>query len=166
MKDEDIQERWRQLDEQDIKDLCDTLRSHEKQIQGYLCEVIASVCDVDKDSLLTSTDNISIAHARWLFWYSLRYITKETYEKMAESINKEYGFSFRARSITSGVNKMATMIDRDDLWKDRWRIVRHVLGLRTPSKQQQINFMEDTKGKIVLAVPRALKNKIVIKYIE
>lgn len=166
MNDTEVQERWRALDDKAIQDLCDGIRSHEKEVHGYLCEIIASVCDVDKDSLLTSTENVSLAHARWLFWYTLRFITNDTYEKMAASIKHEYGYSFRARSITSGVNKMARMVTRDELWKDRWRIIRHILGLRTPSKQQTINFMDDTKGKVLLVVPRALKNKVDIKYID
>jgi len=162
MKDDEIQARWRALDQQDIDNLCQGLRSHERQVQGFLCEIVASVCDVDKDDLLKSTDNVSVAHARWLFWYALRFLTNETYEKMVASINHEYGFSFRARSITSGVNKMATMIERDDLWKDRWRIVKHVIGLRTQGTQQAFDFSK----KITITIPKELKGKVEIKYTE
>ena len=44
--DEKIRKDWESLDNADVDEVCRMLRQHERRIQDYLIDCVASMCDV------------------------------------------------------------------------------------------------------------------------
>lgn len=157
--DEKIMEDWAVLDNINIEQACNYLRYHEQDIQKYLANIVASLCDVDAQEMLDNNDIIYNAHARWLFWYAYRYMTNESYDKIAKSTAFN-GRPFHLRTIQSGVNKMSMMIESEDIWQKRWAIVKRIIKLRDKKKEEKID------NTIVIQIPKDLRDKINIQIKE
>jgi hypothetical protein len=151
--DEQIKDDWAVLDSINIEQACNYLRNHEQDIQRYLINLVAALCDVDVRDMLGDNDIVYNAHARWLFWYAYRYMTSESYEKIAKDTAYN-GRPFHLRTIQSGVNKMAMMIAQEDIWQRRWKIIKRIIKLRDKRDE------EKTDNTIIIQVPRDLRNKI------
>lgn len=144
-----------------IQEAIKHLKLHEQDLQDYLAELITSLCDVTVEEAFESTDVIYLAHARWLYWYAYRYMTNESYEKIAKRSSR-FGHTFHLRSIQSGVNKMAVMIERETLWRQRWSVVKQIIR-ELQETDDEGKKMDNT---IIIQVPRGLKDKIQIKIKE
>lgn len=127
--DETIKQEWSELDNADIEQICELLKTHECRIQDYLVDCVASLCNVDKCDMMTNVSTLNILHSRWLFWYAYRYMTNEPFVRIKE-ITQRYGRTFTEQSISNSVNKMGTMIASETIWTKRWVIIRRIIKLR------------------------------------
>ena len=134
-----------------IKKAVEHLQLCEKDINKYLSDFVAALCEVPKNSMLSNTHVAYCAHARYLYWYAYRYMTNESYEKIA-AMSCESGHKYTQSAIATGVNKMSTMIEEEPLWNKRWLIVKRIIKL-----QWQDETIDNT---IVIQVPNDLKGKI------
>ena len=134
-----------------IKKAVEHLQLCEKDINKYLSDFVAALCEVPKNSMLSNTHVAYCAHARYLYWYAYRYMTNESYEKIA-SISCESGHKYTQSAIATGVNKMSTMIEEEPLWNKRWLIVKRIIKLKWQD--------ETIDNTIVIQVPKELKGKV------
>lgn len=153
---ESIVNDWQDIDS--IDHILDVLRKHEYNAYNYLAETVAALCDLDVELMLSGCEKVYVAQARALFWYAYRYMTNETYEKIANMTSKYH--SFARVSVGQSINKMAGMIENEPLWKKRWTIIKRIIKLRD---QNDINKTEDT---ITIIIPKHLRDKININIKE
>lgn len=152
--DEQIKADWQLLDNADIDEVCKILRLHESRILHYLADSVAALCGVDVGDMLSDTQLAPIAQARWLFWYSYRYMTGETLEKISEMTVSRGGHRFTRNGIGQCINKMAAMIDKEPLWLKRWTIIKRIIKLRDEASTTE------KQEKVAIQIPKELKGKV------
>lgn len=135
-----------------IQSVCDTLRNYENRIKTHLADFVAALCGVDVDTMLSNDAHDYIVQARGLYWYACRYMTNESYEKIALATQYN-GFKFSPSCVAKNVAKMMIIIEQEPMWKKRWVIIKRILKL-----QDKSNNDEDTT--IVVQIPKDLKNKV------
>ena len=141
--DEDLKRDWNRLENENIEKACEYLRKYESDIEDYIAEVIASLCNIDVKDMLSDTSVAYLAQPRWLYWYAIRYITNETYEKIALRTMSKCGVSFTPNGIGQSINKMAAMIAQETIWIKRWTIIKHIIKMRDTtnlSAQETVTF--------------------------
>lgn len=144
----------------DVSGICEQLRQHEVPLINYLADFVASICDVPVDSMFQNVDRVSVAQARWLFWYAYRYMTGDTYEKIS-IVTSRLGHKFTSQGVTHGVNKMAVIIEKEPIWRKRWTIIKHII------KEYNADLLkEDGKPKIVVRVPKELMGCVSVEYVN
>lgn len=153
--DQQIKNDWDSIDYKNIDTALSFLRRYEGDVRTYLASCVASVCNINTEDMFSNTDVIYYAHARWLYWYAYRYMTNESYEKIAND-TKEMGHFFVQRSIQGGVTKMMTMIEREPLWKKRWSIIKNIILQRDANATMKDNT-------IVIQVPKEVQDKVKIE---
>jgi len=91
-------------------------------IESYasqLVELVSEVCDVSIEEIFAEEKRVHCVHARWLYWYALRYITGESYE----IISRPRYFCTRkytSNAVGVGVKNIGEMMAREPLWHKRW----------------------------------------------
>jgi len=113
------------IEKDTIENVCNLLRQQNKATYMYLADYVASVCDVDKDEMLSDTKHLCNSHARWLYWYAYRYMTKESYDAIAKKGESYRRFTESCVGIC--VAKMSMMIEQEAIWKKRWAIIKRVV---------------------------------------
>ena len=103
----------------------DLLRKNGCDLERRMADFAAALCDVDATEMFKATDVVYLAHARWFYWFAYRYMTGESYDKMARQQFGSHAFS--ALTIKKGESLMAMMIDNDVRGKKRWNIMRAVI---------------------------------------
>lgn len=159
--DETIRENIDNINSHNIEQICELLRTQEIPLVKYLADFVASLCNVSKEDMFSSSDKVYNAQARWLFWYAYRIMTNESYEKIADKTATDT-HRFTPQGITFGVNKMSMMIDKEPMWKKRWTIVKRIIK----AYQNNIMDMEDNTPKVVVRVSRELRGRVSIEYIN
>lgn len=140
-----------------VEKICEHLRASEISIQDWMLDFVASLCDVNKDEIFAPTDVVYLAHARWLYWFACRYMTGESYDKIAKQ-DFHGGHPYTARTVQNGVNKMSIMIDNLPLWKKRWVILKQIIKVYNEDKSGETS-------KITIVVPKQL-NDVKIEIIK
>ena len=152
-KDEEIRDEWNSRNSSYLEKACMYLEKYEQNVQDYLADVVASLCNVVKDEMFEATDVVYLAHARWLYWYAYRYMTNESYDKIAQqSFHKKH--TFAQRTIQNGANKMAMMIEKEALWKKRWIILKRIIKLKDEKNNESVD------NTIVIQVPKGMRDNI------
>lgn len=128
--DEQIKSDWEHLENDNVEKACEYLRRYEGDIEDYVAEIVASLCNVDVNKMLSDTSVAYLAQARWLYWYALRYMTNETYEKIAERTMQKTPYRFTPNGIGQSINKMSAMIVNEPIWTKRWIILKRIIKLR------------------------------------
>ena len=128
--DEQIKSDWERLENDNIEKACEYLRMYEGDIEDYVAEIVASLCNVDVDKMLSDTSVAYLAQARWLYWYALRYMTNETYDKIAERTMHKTPYRFTPNGIGQSINKMSAMIVNEPIWTKRWILLKRIITLR------------------------------------
>lgn len=138
--DEELKRDWQHLENDNLEKACEYLRRCESDVEDYIAEVIASLCNIDVMDMLSDSSVAYLAQPRWLYWYAVRYITNETYEKIALRTTAKSGISFTPNGIGQSINKMATMIANEPIWIKRWTMIKHIIKLRdtTNNETQEI----------------------------
>ena len=114
----------------------------------YLAEFVASLCSVETERMFSSSNDLDVAQARWLFWYAYRYMTNETYEKIGKLSMPLYGKTFTKVGVASSVNKMYTLIEQKPIWRKRWTIIKRII------KQCENVIDDETQKPIKIIVPK------------
>jgi len=107
MTEEEIKQNLEENERITMNCVCDTLSAYGGRIRLYLADFIASLCNVEKEKMFSTCNNLDVAQARWLFWYAYRYMTNETYEKIGKLSGELYGKTFTKVGVAASVNKMA-----------------------------------------------------------
>ena len=153
-KDEKIIQDWEMIDNAYIDEVCRLLRLHETNIQEYMVDCVASICDVDKLDMMTNVINLNTIHSRWLFWYAYRYMTKDSFSHISH-ITLRYGKKFTEQSVSSSVNKMGNMIDNDTIWAKRWAIIKRIIKLRDSTLSD-----ENQNAVVIVQYPKNVEIKL------
>lgn len=156
-KDEKIIQDWEMIDNAYIDEVCRLLRLHETNIQEYMVDCVASICDVDKLDMMTNVSNLNTIHSRWLFWYAYRYMTKDSFSHISH-ITLRYGKKFTEQSVSSSVNKMGNMIDNDTIWAKRWAIIKRIIKLRDSTLSD-----ENQNAVVIVQYPKNVEIKLKTK---
>jgi hypothetical protein len=153
-KDEKIIQDWEKIDNAYIDEVCRLLRLHETNIQEYMVDCVASICDVDKLDMMTNVSNLNTIHSRWLFWYAYRYMTKDSFSHISH-ITLRYGKKFTEQSVSSSVIKMGNMIDNDTIWAKRWAIIKRIIKLRDSTLSD-----ENQNAVVIVQYPKNVEIKL------
>lgn len=153
-KDEKIIQDWEMIDNAYIDEVCRLLRLHETNIQEYMVDCVASICDVDKLDMMTNVSNLNTIHSRWLFWYAYRYMTKDSFSHISH-ITLRYGKKFTEQSVSSSVIKMGNMIDNDTIWAKRWAIIKRIIKLRDSTLSD-----ENQNAVVIVQYPKNVEIKL------
>lgn len=152
--DEQIKNDWQRLETENIEKACDLLRQHESRIEDYMADIVASLCNVDCAAMLTNSSVAYLAQARWLYWYAIRYMTNETYDKIAMRTTAKSGCKFTPNGIGQSINKMALLVAQEPIWIKRWTIIKHIIKLRDTVIKEK-GDMETLTMKII--APKGVK---------
>lgn len=116
-----------------------------------LANTVAAVCDVNIDEMLSDNGKIHNTHARYLYWYSIRYLTHDSNTVIAKTSipNKTYATD----SVRKGINYVIKLIDSHPEWAKRWRAVKRVVST---IKNETI----EKKDKIIISVPDGIEVEI------
>lgn len=153
--DKSIQNDWKELDSMDK--ILQALRSREINVLDYLADISSAICNVTKEDMFGSKDKSVISQTRWFFWYSYRYMTGESYERIA-SLTKDYSGTdkdFTRSAIGMGIRRMSELITNDPLWNKRWIIIKRIIKLRDNE--------EIAEGVITINIPRKLREHVKIE---
>ena len=152
--DEQIKNDWQRLETENIEKACDLLRQHESRIEDYMADIVASLCNVDCAEMLTNSSVAYLAQARWLYWYAIRYMTNETYDKIAIRTTAKSGCKFTPNGIGQSINKMALLVAQEPIWVKRWAIIKRIIKLRDTAVKEK-SEMETVTMKII--APKGVK---------
>ena len=104
--------------------------------------------------MLSDTSVAYLAQARWLYWYALRYMTNETYDKIAERTMRKTPYRFTPNGIGQSINKMSAMIVNEPIWTKRWIILKRIIKLRDTVVKEKVET-ETVTMKII--APKGVK---------
>lgn len=141
-----------------IESVCALLQGHEKGIQYWVAYFVASLCGVDFKKMLCGCNTIKIVQARWLFWYAYRYMTNDTYAKIAETTSLYYGKKFSLAGVAVGINKISLMIESEPMWKKRWIIVKRII--KTYQDNDFTRENEDKTVTLMVIPPKGINIKL------
>ena len=157
MIDDNIANKISDSQEYHIKKVVEHLQSCEQDIKNHLADFVSALCGVQKDSMLSNTHVAYCAHARYMYWYAYRYMTNESYEKIA-TLSCEDGHKYTQSAISTGINRMSVMIEQEPPWNKRWLIVKRIINvIKTQERERDID------NTIVIQVPKDLKGKVNIQ---
>ncbi len=139
MTEEEIKQNLEENERITMNCVCDTLSSYGERIRLYLADFIASLCNVEKEKMFSTCNNLDVAQARWLFWYAYRYMTNETYEKIGKLSGELYGKTFTKVGVAASVNKMYELIENGGIWRKRWLIVKRIIKISNTLIEEQEN---------------------------
>lgn len=154
--DNEIVQDWSRIETENIERACELLGGYEQEIENYLAHIVASLCGVDVKEMLTDTAISHLAQPRWLYWYAVRYMTNETYEKIGERTTAKSGYKFTPNGIGQSINKMSAMIASEPIWTKRWTIVKRIIKLR----ENALNRTTDDGVTIRIVAPSDIKLNI------
>lgn len=155
--DKSLRRRWEMSDRDFINELGVLLHRHECDVLNILADFVASLCDVDIPDMFSSIDKTHVAQARWFFWHAYRYITKESFARIAERTKYE-GHSFDGRSIAYGITAMSMMVEREAVWKKRWVITKRFIAIKNEADNafcEEFGCKEPIK--VTLTAPKGTK---------
>lgn len=140
--DNDIAQDLKDIDQQTVDVVCDILRQYSTKTSVYLANMVASVCDVDVDEMLTDTKHLQNSHARWFFWFAYRYMTNENYDSIARKTGTKR--TFTVGSIGYCISKMSMMVESEPIWVKRWTIIKRVIKAILDNGGDNIGARQET----------------------
>ena len=164
----EIKNEWLRLDKKVFKEIEMILQNFAYDEQVMVGSFVAALCGVDYADLFTESKKQYNTHARWLYWYSLRYMSGETYERISVRTYFD-GCKFSSQNIGIGISKMTKMIALESEWRKKWRIVKHLIDLKKdPNSYHQNDFTNEMpqKYKLSLNVPKGMKKNVEIEVKE
>ena len=139
MTEEEIKQNLEENERKTIEYICGALNTYGFSVRLYLADFIASLCNVEKEKMFSTCNNLDVAQARWLFWYAYRYMTNETYEKIGKLSGELYGKTFTKVGVAASVNKMYELIENGGIWRKRWLIVKRIIKFSNTLIEEQEN---------------------------
>lgn len=159
-KDDELVEELRLIKDEHIEKALDHLRQCEIDIQTYLADFVASICDVEKEQMLSDCNTLCVAQARGLYWYARRYMNNDTFERIARQTNHINGKAFTEQGVAARVYKMSQLIDSEPLWRNRWSILKRIINTKYDDKEK------DTDNVVVIQIPKGMREKFKIEIKE
>lgn len=147
MTEEQLRKELEEKEKIAMQTICDTLKSHDRMVMNYLADFVASLCNISKEKMFSKKNSLDVSQARGLFWYSYRYMTGETYEKIKRITKEASGSEFTTMGVASSVNKMANLIDKEPVWKTRWSIIKRIIKLNN-------RFLNEPPVEITITLPK------------
>lgn len=143
------------------------LRNFNYDEQDMLQSFVAWICDVDVADMLSQSMKSELVKARYLYWYALRTMTGETYQKISERTVFD-GFIFSKTGIRQGCESISEIIETNNIWKNRWiRVRRFIKLLADPHDYNLSEFAYNSqKYKLMLTVPKGMKENVEIELNE
>lgn len=167
-KEKDYRKEWVNLQECSFKEIELVLRNYDYDSQNMLASFVASICDVDVADMLSASDNAYVSQVRWLYWYALRYMTQDSYQRISERTMLG-GCKFTKDGIRKGCEKMNVLIETDDAWLKRWIVIKRMIKF----KREPLSYQESDnanpmpkKYKVMVTMPDELKDKIDVVFKE
>lgn len=160
MNSDEVMTDWSEKKQKHVESALYHLRQLGTLTKSLLLRIVAELCDENPTDILSVTDKVHISHARWFFWYSVRYMTSESYTKIALYNDTSKGHKFDAKTIQNGVNKIAMMIEEQPMWKKRWIIIKRII------KQYQEETETKKEETILIRVPKGIREQLKIKVEE
>lgn len=155
MTDEELKAQWDSIEESNITKACEYLKGYEQEIGNHLARFVASLCDIEVEKMFSDMKSNYCSQARWLYWYALRYMTDETYDKIA--IRTIYnGHKFTLRAVAKGIDKMGKMVYENGVWRKRWVILKKIIKMYNAQDSQDII-------KVVITKPANTKVEVEFK---
>lgn len=131
---EQVRREWGEEQENHLSRIREALRNYDISPAIFLANAAAGICGVDLDVLRNSKFGIGGAsHARWLFLYSYRMMTNDTYAEMVKVVG-DMGMSFSLDGIRKAVDLMGQLIRTEVKWKRRWIEMQKVINIITETK--------------------------------
>lgn len=144
---------------EDIDNAIALLRRYNENVGSYIVDVVAAVCDVRAEDIMSGICTAHITHARWLYWYSMKYMTKSSSLSIAIASSKLFNKTYTEQAVAHSVSKMSSMIEMEQEWARRWAVVRRVIRLSNDDEDGE-------KPVIVIEIPKELKKKLTIQIKE
>lgn len=169
MKNDDtIRVELSEIHDETIGRACELLRSYAYEIQEYLASFVASICELTVKEMFEECSKYNKSNyrsqARWLFWYAYRYMTNESYDRIALMTKQHYRHSITPSGIGMSINKMARLVEMDATWMKRWIVVRRVIKIY---QETNIPFNsrknEPQKVKVLIVHPKSVDMKVEFK---
>lgn len=166
--DNEIKNEWLKLERKSFKEIEQILQNFTFNEQVMVGSFVATLCGVDYSDLFVENKRQQNTHARWLYWYAIRYMTGETYERISVRTYFD-GCRFSGQNIGIGISKMNKMIGTEYEWKRRWKIIKHFIDLKEdPESYHENDFSNpmSMKYKLSLNVPKGMKKNIEVEVKE
>lgn len=142
----EILSEWEGVEQTVVSEIEHVVSKYDYVCINFLACHIAAMCNVDVADMLSSCDKVYLSQARWLYWYAVRYMTNETYERIAQKTSMER-CKFSSESIRVGCQKISMLIETDYIWANRWKLIKHIIKLKYKKDD------ENKKQKIVVNIP-------------
>lgn len=155
MNENDPIEQLKAIEQKNVSQACDCLRGYEQEIGNHLAHFVASLCDIDIEDMFSNMKNNYYSQARWLYWYALRYMTDETYDKIATRTIYN-GHKFTLRAVAKGIDKMGKMVYENGIWRKRWIILKKIIKMYNGDDEQDVI-------KVVITKPANTKVEVEFK---
>jgi hypothetical protein len=146
MTEEQIKEELLKNERDTMQCVCDSLRMYGENIKAYLAEFIASLCNIDKELMFSSSCEHYVVQARWLYFYAYRYMTNEPY-RMIGIIPKWLGKSYTKGCVAKSINAMYLLIEQQPIWRKRWLIVKRII-------KESNGSLSEPPVQITITVPK------------
>ena len=157
--DDEIKKSWTEIDDEVVRNVCALLYGYNYDLLNNLVYFVASLCDIEPYDMLSINDKIHASQSRWLLWYAYRYMTHESYERIAEQTHIE-GHRFQTRSVAAGIEKMSKLVEQETLWGKRWGIIKQIIRIW----KNENNEMQASR-EILVSVPKEIDVKIKVRQI-
>jgi len=151
---EEIESKINEMEQKVLKDMEIILKRHNFNMTTFLAHIIASICDIDVTEIFSVNNKAYLSQSRWMFWYAYRYMTGETYERIAEKTSFE-GHKFHVQAIIHGITSFAKLLEYDRSWGDKWKMVKEFIKIKNGMGQGK-----DEKHEVVITVPKNVEVKI------
>lgn len=145
------------LERELMQEICAIIRKYNISIKNKLECLVAELCNVDVEDMMTDTKNMQNVQSRWLYWYALRYMTKESYK--AISRNTSYERKFTIQCVCLSISKMSNMISANTIWTKRWTILKQIIKCSLDCTTQEL-WNENKDITIKLTTPKGVKVEI------
>ena len=134
-----------------LSKIIELLKNYNGSNIQLLANTVAAVCDVNIDEMLSDDGKIHNTHARYLYWYAIRYLTHDSNTVIAKTSipNKTYA----SDSVRKGISYIIKLIDIQPQWAKRWRAVKRVVSV---IKNETI----EKKNKIIISVTDGIEVEI------
>lgn len=108
-----------------IETACEALSGYGVSIRKNIAELVASLCNVDVDAMLSDNKNTMPSQARWFYWMCLKKIFNESCNSISR--NSCESMIWSVSSVANGLSQISSLISQNNIWAKRWSIIKSVI---------------------------------------
>lgn len=143
-----------------VDKVCRILSSIEESIIEYISDLVASLCGISKEEMLADSKKAQGVQVRWFLWYCIRYLTNESYEKIASRM-EGMDATVTGAGIGIGITKMSFLIENEPIWNKRWCIMKKIM--KTYNEKNPTNEPKSNVVRVVIHKPNDVDVKVEFK---